>query len=514
MAMGKSRGPPTKTGSQRHDPHHHTALHHITGGDVFCAASSPHRPLAMFFEPSAPPRVVHDTFLETLERALLNHPLRLNCVRLALLNMNRSRFSLLWGACLFICLACSSSNSGDPLNLGTDASIGHSDAAALSEPDAAIPEEVEYPNPKGFARETIGGVEGASYWVTSLDDSANTTGTLRNAIEMTTGPLHVRFDPTVFVNGTEIVLTKPLRIRRSNITIDGNGAEVRIVRQHNWSDILEHKPALDSDGNIKPNTYECDEFKPELNIRPGIINISNSREVVVANLHFDQIILGDHGLGDVYYDAQCFGDQITMGSRNAGAGDTLVKGFLDNIWIDSNQFSRCRDECIGVTHHSAKEGDPAQDRARISISNNTFLDTNKVVLIGNNNDEGLNLLVSFYSNTLTDFGQRGPRIQNAIVHVFNNYYKNWEYYVVGARSSSRVIIENNTFIGERNLGSLYPVYANLDEDAHRWARSNCLHNILLPALWETDSYPATQENGGPWYYSDEMVSEVLPEDCN
>ncbi len=72
----------------------------------------------------------------------------------------------------------------------------------------------------GFARSVTGGVSGATVSVTSLADSG--VGTLRSALA--SGNQNIVFK----VNGT-IKLASDIKIRSSNITIDGSGADISIT---------------------------------------------------------------------------------------------------------------------------------------------------------------------------------------------------------------------------------------------------------------------------------------------
>ncbi|MBQ9463564.1 MAG: pectate lyase [Bacteroidales bacterium] len=76
-----------------------------------------------------------------------------------------------------------------------------------------------FPGAEGGGMFTTGGREGKVYHVTSLEDNASVSGTLRNAVEKGDRPLTVVFD----VAGI-IPLTKQLNIKKGDITIAGQTA--------------------------------------------------------------------------------------------------------------------------------------------------------------------------------------------------------------------------------------------------------------------------------------------------
>lgn len=313
---------------------------------------------------------------------------------------------------------------------------------------------------------------------------------MRYAIEKLKGPLNITFDKKVFKQGATLQLKDTLRITQSNISLRGEGAFVRIVRTYKWSDATPY-PVKN-----KKDTYQCHLKK---GVTSGIIYIYNARNIILSGITFEQVIPGDHGLGkNAYYDAECFGDQISIFSRK----DTKTTGFFNQIWIHNNTFIRCRDECLSVVRG------PLKERAGLSVSYNTFLHTNKVMLIGNSIDKNMNILLSFYRNTLDGFGQRGPRIQNAVVHIYNNVYKAWRIYGIGVSKTARVMIEENCFIAGKM--EKQGIFSFGESDSYAWSRKNTLKNIGKTAStsYTTKTFPKMKKHGGPWYYTEQMAHSV------
>lgn len=102
----------------------------------------------------------------------------------------------------------------------------------------------------------------------------------------------------------------------------------------------------------------------------------------------------------------------------------------------------------------------------VIISWNRFLNGNRVLLVGSNDDMDAmpDRKVIFHHNYIENVTQRIPLYRGGHAHVYNNYFKNVNSYAVGARFNSKVRVENNYFDNVKNPiqgdGGLYQVSGN------------------------------------------------------
>jgi len=378
--------------------------------------------------------------------------------------------------------------------------------------------------PKGYAAGTTGGLGGELYTVTSRDDSFE-PGTLRYALEVLTGPVWIVFCPDVFPPNVKkpIYIDTPLNLlKRDNVTIDGRGSHVSIRKIYDFQDAVWTRYCS--------GVCECTAVKEEFRLRnmSAVFAIRSAKNIIITHLDFLQIIEGDgpsrapngdqcspEGVqGDCSeLDKQCFKDVIVI--DNATSEQQMKSVYYDNIWINQCTFDDCADECISIAHPSSRK------RAHISISHNLFKNSYKGILIGNNgnpgdkDEEGNSLgiyafqnLVSVYNNRFVNVKARMPRAQDAIAHVFNNVFENWDSVGVGAARNSRVMVEENVF---RAISQPDDPWVEMDKeesaDADIWARNNIFSGVTNPGEYVTSSFPG-QNNDPPWYYDDSVANSI------
>ncbi|OYW13650.1 MAG: hypothetical protein B7X02_01655 [Rhodospirillales bacterium 12-54-5] len=140
---------------------------------------------------------------------------------------------------------------------------------------------------------------------------------------------------------------------------------------------------------------------------------------------------------DASIDKECLGDIITIYNLRTA-------NVVDNIWLNKLHISHCGDGCIDMVRPVAGVN------SNITISHNTIEDADKVMLAGTPYDYQHKDLpanarpyrISIYGNIFKNTTQRTPRADNAIVHVANNTYTDWNSYVVAAYNSE-VFFEKN-----------------------------------------------------------------------
>ncbi|KAK3123157.1 hypothetical protein QOZ80_8AG0624910 [Eleusine coracana subsp. coracana] len=126
-------------------------------------------------------------------------------------------------------------------------------------------------------------------------------------------------------------------------------------------------------------------------------------------------------------------------------GDAIRLVASSKVWIDHNTLSRCEDGLIDVTVGSTD----------VTISNNWFLDHDKVMLLGHDDghadDRRMRVTVAF-NRFGPNVNQRMPRIRHGYAHVVNNFYDGWRDYAIGGSMGPSVKSQGNLFIasGEDN----------------------------------------------------------------
>jgi hypothetical protein len=355
----------------------------------------------------------------------------------------------------------------------------------------------------GFGLNAKGGLGGQKYVVTRSDDSVPPVpGQLRYGVEVQSGPTWVVFDPSVFTADTKkaIYLEAPLRLL-SNTTIDGRGSYVSLRRlvyldEANWT-------------QAPSGNFECT-LKPDHAHQVGpIIHLRSVENVILTHLDFQQEyqgVISDPAVPDfadyTRVDTQCFGDVISIDNGNGTESDQVY----DDIWINHSNFTRCGDECIGITHPNLKR------RAYLTISNNIFTSTYKgIVLGGLATDASFMIAASLYRNRFVGVNERQPRIGKAYAHVFNNVFEDWRTRAIFAASFTRTVVEGNIF-----LAVSQPEYAwSTATDASNtalWAQRNKFSSNVNAAAYTTGSFP---ECGSTWYHQCKVpIIDVMSLDYN
>ncbi|KAG9146811.1 hypothetical protein Leryth_005144 [Lithospermum erythrorhizon] len=124
-------------------------------------------------------------------------------------------------------------------------------------------------------------------------------------------------------------------------------------------------------------------------------------------------------------------------------GDAIRMISCAKIWIDHNTLATSPDGLIDVTRGSTD----------ITISNNQFIDQNKVMLLGHDDgflrDRNMKVTVA-YNKFGPNCHQRMPRVRFGYSHVVNNIYKGWGLYAIGGSMDPSVRSEANLFIAPKN----------------------------------------------------------------
>jgi pectate lyase len=253
----------------------------------------------------------------------------------------------------------------------------------------------------------------AAYTVTDPGDDPvrPRPGTLRYAATVLPGKVWITFQRSMHIR-----LAQPLFLK-SFTAIDGRGADVHIA------------------GGA------------------GIV-LDKVTDVVVHGLHL-------HDLG-----AQPSGPVVVPGgsveTKTGADGDAIRLVASSKVWIDHNTLSRCEDGLIDVTVGSTD----------VTISNNWFLNHDKVMLLGHDDgyDEDRRMRVTVAFNRFgPNVNQRMPRIRHGYAHVVNNFYDGWRDYAIGGSMGPSVKSQGNLFVASgrdnRNVTRRMPV-AGDDWDWH------------------------------------------------
>lgn len=151
------------------------------------------------------------------------------------------------------------------------------------------------------------------------------------------------------------------------------------------------------------------------------LNIKDKENIIIAN-----IALTD-GFND---DDHKFADE-------EGAGDAINISNSQNIWIHHVSASKYYDGLIDIINGSSG----------ITVSWSELSEHNKAVLIGNDQTkEGDKITtVTLHHNVFRHLEQRMPRVRFGKVDLYNNYYTDWDDYVIGVTMDGQAIVEGNIF---------------------------------------------------------------------
>lgn len=155
--------------------------------------------------------------------------------------------------------------------------------------------------------------------------------------------------------------------------------------------------------------------------------IKRSSSIEVKNLYFYQ-----------YPD-----DAIGMN----GSSDNMT----NHIWIHNNSFGVGLNEYAGngTVDSDKAEGDGTTDMKwseYITISYNYYNGCHKTSLVGGGTGH-MQDWITYHHNWFDNTSSRNPRIRNAHVHMYNNYFLNNSSYGIGASYNSKVFSESNYFEG-------------------------------------------------------------------
>lgn len=146
----------------------------------------------------------------------------------------------------------------------------------------------------------------------------------------------------------------------------------------------------------------------------------------------------------------CFKRAHNIEIRNVAImlfGDDAVSMDTDNtnIWLHNIDFFYGRpgrdadqvkgDGSIDMKYHSTD----------ITINNNHFFDSGKVMGCGGTTGEEENLRITYHHNWFDHADSRCPRLHYTTAHVYNNYYDGVPVYCIGNTTESSAFIEANYF---------------------------------------------------------------------
>lgn len=166
-------------------------------------------------------------------------------------------------------------------------------------------------------------------------------------------------------------------------------------------------------------------------------NISTqANDVIIHGMHFHDI--APHSSGRNIMGAS--GNLVRLGKVD---GDAVRMVGCSKIWIDHNKFYKSEDGLVDVTLESTN----------ITISNNWFLDHDKVMLLGHDDkfflDRKMKVTVAF-NRFGPNTNQRCPRVRYGYAHVVNNLYDGWGIYAIGGSMNPKIRSEGNLFIASKS----------------------------------------------------------------
>ncbi|MBE6856373.1 MAG: hypothetical protein E7500_02945 [Ruminococcus sp.] len=123
----------------------------------------------------------------------------------------------------------------------------------------------------------------------------------------------------------------------------------------------------------------------------------------------------------------------------------------NHIWIHNNSFGVGLNEYAGngTVDDDKAEGDGTTDMKwaeYITISYNYYNGCHKTSLVGGGTSH-IQDWITYHHNWFDSTSSRNPRVRNAHVHMYNNYFKNNSSYGIGASYNSKVFSESNYFEG-------------------------------------------------------------------
>ncbi len=125
---------------------------------------------------------------------------------------------------------------------------------------------------------------------------------------------------------------------------------------------------------------------------------------------------------------------------------TAIEG-ANNVWIHNNDFESGENKYDLTSEQDKHYGDGSTDIKKsyyITISGNYYHNGHKTSLIGASSSQYQDW-ITFSGNVFDATAERTPRVRNAHVHVYNNYYKDVTGYGIGASYNSKIFSEANYF---------------------------------------------------------------------
>lgn len=129
-----------------------------------------------------------------------------------------------------------------------------------------------------------------------------------------------------------------------------------------------------------------------------------------------------------------------IGIQNSGDYST-------HIWVHNNDFEPGYNAYDLTDEQDKGDGDGSTDikyAEYITVSDNYYHSTHKTSLVGGSTSHQQDY-ITFARNYFDTTYERTPRVRNAHVHVYNNYYRGVTGYGIGASYNSRIFSEANYF---------------------------------------------------------------------
>ena len=256
---------------------------------------------------------------------------------------------------------------------------------------------------KGYGANVTGGAGGELVIVDSLDFSQ-----LKAAL-WGDQPRWIRFSPGL--KGV-IALEGHIHIG-SNKTIDGRGADITLTAPD-----------------------DCYEIRFSKRTKDGR-SLKERRNLIVHNIKIIKVGRGN----------------------NCGQGLGIAYGAKD-VWVDHTTFSGNGDESIST----GKGG------TNLTVSWCRFVDTDKAILLGwgtDRTDAQLDpeIRVTIHHNVFVRVNGRAPALRYGKVHLFNNYFDQWNWSCVDVTMGGQLFSERNVF-GKRRWETSQPA---LLTSANQWS---------------------------------------------
>jgi pectate lyase len=197
----------------------------------------------------------------------------------------------------------------------------------------------------------------------------------------------------------------------------------------------------------------------------GAFWISNSRNVIIQNLHFD---------GTYDPTVHDYKHQLAIGEKGP-ANDAIEIGHgSENVWVTQNSFRRYSDEVLSV--YSAA--------SYVTISRNRFDDPvtgqqGMMILIGSSDTQTQDigrLNTTLHHNYMAS-RTRHPRTRFGKFHIFNNYYHNIGTYGIASTMDAEVVVEGNYF---QNVNNPWHIGYGTSREGYLAQRNNIFIATAVP----------------------------------